>query len=236
MTSRGGVPENEFDLYADGYHHLVDHPMRRRFARNPRFYVERKMDVLRGFLRRVGRELSKTSWLDVGCGKGELLELGSGEMQRVAGCDPSAEMLKRSPLAGLHVLPPTGKVPFEDASFDLVTTVCVYHHVPPQERRVLGDEAVRVLKPNGLFCVMEHNPWNPVARAIVRRCPVDRNAVLLSMPELIRTVSQSGLTAVDRCYFLLLPQSLYPWLWRIEHSLSSVPLGGQYAVLFRKPG
>ena len=42
-----------------------------------------------------------------------------------------------------------GRIPLEDALFDFVTAVCVFHHVPPSARAALVLEVRRVLKPGG---------------------------------------------------------------------------------------
>jgi hypothetical protein len=41
-------------------------------------------------------------------------------------------------------------------------------------------EIQRVLRPGGVFSLIEHNPLNPVTRLIVSRTPVDGNAKLLT--------------------------------------------------------
>ena len=40
-----------------------------------------------------------------------------------------------------------------------------------------------MLVPGGLCCIIEHNPWNPATRTIVRRCPVDVDAELSTARE-----------------------------------------------------
>jgi hypothetical protein len=75
------------------------------------------------------------------------------------------------------------KLPFDDVTVDLVTAVCVYHHVHGPARALLLREIKRVLTPRGLCCILEHNLRNPVTRAIVRRCPVDVDAELLPASE-----------------------------------------------------
>ena len=37
----------------------------------------------------------------------------------------------------------------------------------------------RVVRPGGLLCIIEHNPFNPLTRLAVVRCEFDRDAVLL---------------------------------------------------------
>ena len=64
-----------------------------------------------------------------------------------------------------------------------MTAVCVYHHVEPGDRAPLTAEIRRVLKPGGMLAIIEHNPLNPVTRAVVKRIPLDRDAQLLSARE-----------------------------------------------------
>ncbi len=128
----------------------------------------------------MGRSTREASWLDVGCGRGELLRLGQSAFGRVAGCDLSQEMLKAS--ADLEVRLQTTPIalPFDSEAFDFVTAVCVYHHVGLPDRDALTRDAFRVLRPGGVLCVIEHNPLNPLTRRIVHRTPVDANANLLA--------------------------------------------------------
>ena len=226
----------EFDAYAQKYQDLLNDPIRERFAKNQIFFHRRKLEVLLDLLKEDDVDPSSQSWLDVGCGKGELLEMGRSRFALASGCDPSAEMIQPSGLGNVRVQEDLNRLPFEDASFDLVTAVCVYHHVEPADRKALGDEIRRVLRPGGRFCIFEHNPWNPATRIIVSRCPVDRNAVLLSRGESVRTLRQSGFMTAASRFFLFLPEQLYNIAPVVENLLGSVPFGGQFAVLFRRAG
>jgi len=75
------------------------------------------------------------TWLDVGCGRGELLGLSGANFAGAAGCDPSLAMLS----CGGHFVTRTQthptELPFPSHSFDLVSAVCVYHHVRVDKRR-----------------------------------------------------------------------------------------------------
>ena len=126
-------------------------------------------------------------------------------------------------------------IPFGDRSFDFVTAVCVYHHVPEDRRPFLTSEVFRVLKRGGVFCIIEHNPLNPATRLIVSRTPVDADAQLLRAGSASRLMSASGGKVIDTRYFLLFPQQIHPYLSGIENGLSRIPLGGQYAVFASKP-
>jgi SAM-dependent methyltransferase len=127
------------------------------------------------------------------------------------------------------------KFGYGDAEFDLVTAVCVYHHVPPASRAALTGEVRRVLRPGGIFCMIEHNPVNPVTRLIVSRTPVDSDAILLPTKEARSLAAGAGLAPVEQSYFLYFPPALYRYLGRLETMLAKIPLGGQYALFSRKP-
>ena len=84
----------EFDSYAREYSELLRDPVRDRFATTPFFFHQRKWSVIREFFSSSGRSMREASWLDVGCGRGQLLRLGQSAFGRVVGCDLSQEMLK----------------------------------------------------------------------------------------------------------------------------------------------
>ena len=126
-------------------------------------------------------------------------------------------------------------IPFDDREFDLVTAVCVYHHVPPDTRGSLTTEVARVLKPGGVFCIIEHNPYNPLTRLIVGRTPVDADAILLRPAETRALQQGAGLAVQEQDYFLYLPEPLYKHLSFVETLFAKLPLGGQYAVFGQRP-
>jgi SAM-dependent methyltransferase len=225
---------SEFDSYAREYTELLRDPFRDRFATAPLFFHQRKWSVIREFFGSSCRSMREASWLDVGCGRGELLRLGQSEFGHVAGCDLSQEMLKAS--EGLEVRLQTTPValPFDSGSFDFVTAVCVYHHVSLSDRDALTQDAFRVLSPGGILCVIEHNPLNPLTRRIVGRAQVDANANLLGHSEAKRLVGSAGFSCVDTEFFLYVPEPAFrrmPWL---EALLKRVPMGGQYALFAEK--
>ena len=225
----------EFDRYADEYANLLDDPIRRKFAGESAFFFERKWEVLEEYMQQTGLHPENLNWLDVGCGAGDLLRLGSGRFAYAAGCDVSTEMLKACD--GLNVVTQTdpSRLPFEDARFDLVTTVCVYHHVEPSDRPALTAEIARVLRPGGTACIIEHNPFNPATQIIVRRTLVDQNTQLLKAGAARRLLTAAGLGAQQRTkYFLYFPRAIYHQAKAMEALLEKLPAGGQYAAFGRK--
>jgi ubiquinone/menaquinone biosynthesis C-methylase UbiE len=230
------LAEAEFDHFASSYDQLLDDPLRIGFASGPLHFCRRKWLVLDRMLRSIGRRPESMAWLDVGCGRGEFLELAGSHFATAAGCDPSGGMLSLGRAFVAHNQPHPTELPFPSRSFDLVTAVCVYHHVPVNSRSALTTEIRRVLSPGGLFCIIEHNPYNPVTRVIVNRCPVDAEAKLLSLNTAAGLVSASGLRPIASEYFLYLPERCFQKLSRVESLLRRVMLGGQYALLCHSDG
>jgi SAM-dependent methyltransferase len=224
----------EFDDYAPKYDELLRDPMRDRFVQNGEFYHRRKWELILDFLRRHSLCSGKQEWLDVGCGKGELLSYGSSHFSRVVGCDPSREMVRDTGGIEVHLQDAPAVLPFPNASFDFATAVCVYHHVEKSDRIPLTREIHRVLRPNGIFCMIEHNPFNPVTRLIVSQCPVDVDAHLLTAHTARRYAGSAGLSHKETQYFLYVPEKYYEKLAGLEHILRRVPLGGQYATFAKK--
>src|SRR5205823_5259609 len=93
--------------------------------------------------------------------------------------------------------PEPDRLPFGDASIDWVTAVCIYHHVPQPDRAALTTEARRVLRPGGIFAIIEHNPLNPAVQLIVRRTPVDEHAELLTAGCARRMARRAGFRVLE---------------------------------------
>ncbi len=225
----------EFDEYSHDYEKLVTDPLRTSFGGGSDFFHRRKMDLLLRFFKRQGLSPERMSWLDVGCGRGELLELGRPYFQTCVGCDPSSGMLSETQSA-VEVREQTSAtaVPFASGTFDLVTAVCVYHHVAPADRTQLTADIRRVLKPGGIFLMIEHNPLNPVTKMVVRRVPLDRDAQLLSARTARSISAAAGMTPFRTEYFLYFPKAVYEKIGRLENGLIGLPMGGQYASYSRK--
>ncbi len=225
----------EFDQYAHSYAGLLEDPMRSLFALDPLHFHRRKWILIERLLKNAGMNLSTLKWLDVGCGQGELLGLAGSNFAQAIGCDPSASMLSKNRAVEMHEQPSPVVLPFGDSSVDFVTAVCVFHHVHGRARTLLTSEIRRVLTPGGMCCIIEHNPWNPVTRAIVKRCPVDVDAELLTARKASVLLQTAGFETVSTDYFLYFPERLFNRLISVEKMLCKIPLGGQFALLARAP-
>ena len=230
MTAKKPV-ETEFDRFAGEYEDLLKDPVREYFAPRSDFFVSRKLDILGECATRLGRNTRTATWLDVGCGKGQLLRAGRSQFARAVGCDRSVDMLKAC--ADLDVVQQVedDRLPFADASADWVTAVCVYHHVDGPSRARLTTEIHRVLKPGGVFAIIEHNPLNPAVQVIVRRTVVDASARLLTAGKARRELRRGDFRIAGTRYFLVVPQGLYRACGWIERACEALPVGGQYCVL-----
>jgi len=167
--------------------------------------------------------------LDLGCGLGllerHLTELGAP----IFGADVALAPLAAGRRAELRSVLYGSSLPFASGAFDLVFMASVLHHVPPDRRPPVLREVRRVMRPGGLAVFFEHNPWNPGTRWIVSRCEFDRDAVLVSPPQLGRSLRTAGLRPVLRRHLLVTPWSgkLFDAL---DRWLGGLPLGAQYLL------
>jgi SAM-dependent methyltransferase len=167
--------------------------------------------------------------LDVGCGTGRFLEGLPASYERV-GVDVSAGMLEIAREKGLEVVQSSGaELPFEDDSFDLVTTFAVLHHLidPEIVRSTLG-EIARVLRPGGWAIVWDHNPLNPYWRFLMSRSPQDQGDERLVPARLIldslreaqmRDISLRRMTFTPD----FTPPGALPFVARLERGLERIP-------------
>jgi len=231
--SRQKEQPTAFDAYAPKYTELIRDPLRDQFAADGRFFFERKIEIIRDFFRRTGARSEQCDWLDIGCGQGDLLRLARDYFKSGTGCDPSKGMLESCRDLDVRHQPSMESLPFETKTFDFITAVCVYHHVPPERRAALTADAMRVLRPGGTLCIIEHNPANPITRLIVSRAPVDADAQLLPSKETRHLLEKAGFKISKTQFFLFFPASVHRFTRRLEDALSGVPLGGQFAIFGR---
>lgn len=230
----------EFDDYADGYDAGMDHALKRLLGESADQYLAAKVRWLRRDLADFG---PRPAILDFGCGAGSFLRLWAegGASGPLHGCDVSGGMLaearKRWPAT--HPLPDLrpladARAPFDDATMDVVVACAVFHHVPPAERPAAYRELLRVLRAGGRAYVFEHNPLNPLTVWVVRRTPIDRNAVLLRPREALAGLRDAGASDLRVRYLHFTPPRLRA-LAPIDDFFARIPLGAGYVVRGEKP-
>jgi ubiquinone/menaquinone biosynthesis C-methylase UbiE len=111
-------------------------------------------------LERAGQRQERQRVLDLGTGDGRFAALLASEGAEVSGVDPSRAALERAraahPYLDLHTPLADGRLPFDDALFDLVVCIDVLQHVA--DTQSLLSEARRVLAPGGLLAASV--PWH----------------------------------------------------------------------------
>jgi ubiquinone/menaquinone biosynthesis C-methylase UbiE len=169
---------------------------------------------------------------DIGCGWGwwllEFIQWGA-EPARLAGIDLIPERIdyarRRLPQADLHI-GGAHKLPWPDASYDLVTQFTVFSSMlDPSLKRAVAAEMLRILKPAGAilwFDLRVNNPANSTYRGIpageirslFKGCETRLLATVLAPP---------------------ISRRIAGWAWPLAEALYSIPfLRTHYAGLIYK--
>ena len=124
-------------------------------------------------------------------------------------------------------------VPHPDATFDFAVAVCVFHHVPLEQRLALVSDIRRALKPGGFIVIFEHNPLNPLTMRVVNRCEFDRDAILLRSTTCEALIKSGHFDRVETRFILNVPP--FNGIMRaIDARLSKLPIGAQYYTAGQK--
>lgn len=144
------------------------------------------------------------SVLDVGCGTGTLAIAAKrhvGSAGQVYGVDASPEMItrarKKAKKAAADVAFENAFVenlPFPDATFDVVLSTTMLHHLPDKARRRCLREVARVLKPAGRFLAVDFG--GPVSERRSWVAKFHRHG-RIDLGRLTPLVSEAGLQIVE---------------------------------------
>ncbi|MEH1865000.1 MAG: methyltransferase domain-containing protein [Nostoc sp.] len=109
---------------------------------------------------------SDTQVLDLCCGSGQTTQVLVKLSQNVTGLDASPKSLQRARLnvpEASYVEAFAEEMPFADNQFDVVHISVALHEMQPQQLRKIINEVYRVLKPGGVFTLVDfHAPTNPI--------------------------------------------------------------------------
>jgi SAM-dependent methyltransferase len=99
--------------------------------------------------------------LDLGCGRGGVVELFWRDVKLAAGLDPDSPSLTEHRAPGMPILRGIGeRLPFTGESFDVVVCLWVLEHL--KEPLTVLSEVRRVLRPGGHFVFLTPNLRNPL--------------------------------------------------------------------------
>lgn len=144
--------------------------------------------------------------LDVGCGTGSLTLAAwrrAGPTGEVHGIDAASEMIEvarsKATRAQANIDFQTGlveQIPFPDASFDVVLSSLMLHHLPDDLKRRGFAEIKRVLKPGGLlFAVDFEPPTNAVLRLVMSHGV--HGMMHVDVRQYVRLMEQAGFADVQ---------------------------------------
>jgi ubiquinone/menaquinone biosynthesis C-methylase UbiE len=144
--------------------------------------------------------------LDVGCGTGNLTQTARpavGYKGAVWGIDASPEMIelarKKAASAGQVITFEVGlieKIPYPAASFDVVISRLVIHHLPDGVKRLAFAEILRVLKPGGHLLVADFvPPSNPLLRHVTSAV-VGEHMMQTDMRRILPLITEAGFVEV----------------------------------------
>jgi ubiquinone/menaquinone biosynthesis C-methylase UbiE len=148
---------------------------------------------------RMAKIKSGDKVLDVGCGSGNLTLTAkryAGSSGSVHGIDASPEMIevarKKAKQSGANAIFDVGlieKLPFPEATFDVVISRLVIHHLPDDLKRQGFAEIFRVLKPGGIFFLADfQSPKDPIlahVTALLMGHPMMMQSNVSSLPPML---------------------------------------------------
>lgn len=108
----------------------------------------------------------ETKVLDLCCGSGQTTQFLVKRSRHVTGLDASPlsiQRAKKNVPEAEYLEAFAEQNPLPDQSFDVVHTSAAMHEMQPQQLRKILQQVHRVLKPNGVFTMVDfHAPTNPI--------------------------------------------------------------------------
>lgn len=229
----------EFDKFADEYRSL--HAANIAISgESPAYFAEYKIrDLAAEYFAHRGGATDTPAVLDFGAGIGTSVPFVRKYLPRarLTCLDVSTKSLEvgqgRFPGEAKFMHFDGTRIPFPDASFDIAFAACVFHHIDHAEHVALLREFYRILVPNGIAFVFEHNPYNPLTVHVVNTCPFDENAKLISATAMRERFRVAGLERPTIRYRIFFPRALRV-LRPLEKIMTWIPLGAQYSICARK--
>jgi SAM-dependent methyltransferase len=136
--------------------------------RGTREEIRQKQSVYIPMLRDAGAGRPDRPVVDLGCGRGEWLELLRDEQMQASGVDTNDSMIETCRGRGLNAAPGDALSHMRglpESSVGAVTAFHLVEHLPFDLVLALIDESIRVLRPGGLLILETPNPGNMLVGA-----------------------------------------------------------------------
>lgn len=224
------IMDTNFDDYSTSYNYELGNNLNRiPLQGDISFFAMHKIEILAGNFSKD----ESYNILDFGCGIGRNIQylFDYFPKSNVYGTDISLECLnyarKMYPSAYFFI---ADNIP--DVKFDIILVADVLHHVNDSEINGLIDKISSLRSANSSIVVFEQNPYNPITRYLVKTCPFDKNARLLTLTKTQKIFFSHGLKMINSGYCFFFPSSCKK-LYSIENKISRIPMGGKYYAIFR---
>lgn len=164
-----GLPRyylQNFHFQTDGY--LSDHSAKLYDAQVESLFVGTANAMRRQALVPIarfleGRDQREVAMADIACGTGRFLHMAREAFPRLklTGIDLSEAYLReaRKHLKRLHpvrlAMGNAEQIPLPDGSQDIVSSIFLFHELPPKVRAIVATEFARVLKPGGILVFVD---------------------------------------------------------------------------------
>jgi len=176
LPEAAGLP----DYYARNFHYQTDGYLSEESAQLYDIQVDTLFIGASGAMRRQalvpvadyvhGKDQRKLAMLDAGCGTGRFLAQAAQAFPAMpmTGIDLSSAYIEtaREALAdrrNVTLLEGNAeRLPVPDASQDIVTSIFLYHELPGDVRRRVTREMLRILKPGGIYVLVDSLQWGDV--------------------------------------------------------------------------
>jgi len=136
--------------------------------RGTRAAIERKLGIYIACIKKLELKKEELCLLDIGCGRGEWLEMLRAEGYRAKGIDLNRVALEECRQRGLDVVEADAVEYLRGLkrnSLDVITGFHVIEHLPFPVMAALFDEAFAVLKSGGMMILETPNPTNLLVSA-----------------------------------------------------------------------
>jgi len=131
--------------------------------RGSREGIKKRLEIYLPFLLPLKNIYPEGNSIDIGCGRGEWLELLKENHMAVEGVDFDKGMLNACWELGLNASQGDGIAMLREQADESLIVVSAFHvveHISFEELQVLISEAFRILKPGGLLILETPNPEN----------------------------------------------------------------------------